>query len=220
MNHGIACMLSRFAEGTGWGGQGSSLVGCKHRLTGTSGSSAKANFYLNFGYPMKINRLIYQNQPRSVLPRHLRELEHIQERTGFVKPSEGKTTERTYCCLHQSNGHGKRRQSLTLLRRAKWEGKKQQTTSGIIGSWDLIIREKKKTVMAAKWWDTSSRGVMETQNLISPPSTCSSSMCFEVLSNCMVLSFFDFRIYVLHTDNQPRKAASYTEIGKKLLAIS
>lgn len=133
-NGGIECTLSRFAEGTSRGGQDSSLEGCKNGLTGASGSAANANFSLNFGYPTKRKRLAYQNEPRSTLPRHLRELEHIQERrTGFLQPSEGKTMERTYCCLHQPNEQGKGRQSLTLLRRTKWEGKKQQTQ---VATWE------------------------------------------------------------------------------------
>lgn len=50
-------------------------------------------------------------------------------------------------------------------------------------------------------------------------------MCFEqeVELDDLQRSFptvCDFRIYLLHTDNQPRKAASYTEIEKKLLAES
>lgn len=96
---------------------------------------------------MKRKRLANQNEAGRVLPRHLKELEHIQEgRTGFVQPSEGKITERTYYCLHQPNEQGKRRQIFSEEQSERARSNRHKWQHGKLG----LHNKQKNTVVMAK----------------------------------------------------------------------
>lgn len=140
MNDGIECTLSRFAEGTSWGEQDgySDLDGLQKWAERNLRRFNSGKVLSNFGYPRKRKILAYQREPRRVLPKHLRGLEHMtfQERKEqglFSRKKRKFQEELTAVYIDRVSGcRGDKAQLFSEEQSGRTRSKRH------MGNWDLV----------------------------------------------------------------------------------